>query len=79
VALTTPLSPNIGSKITAQVWSEMVSARAARSLNGTWVMPGGSGSKPWVYLGWPPTATVNRVRPWKDGVKAMISRLSGPK
>ena len=29
------------------------------------LIPAGTGAKPSVYLGWPPTLTVNRVRPWK--------------
>src|SRR5690606_40608046 len=51
---------------------------AAMSLYGTWLIPPMAGQQPWEYLGWPPTLTVNRVRPWKLLLQAMISCLSGP-
>ncbi len=42
-------------------------------------MPVIFGPKPSEYFGWPPTLTVNRVRPWKLLRVAMISCFSGPK
>jgi hypothetical protein len=42
-------------------------------VEGTWVMPVIFGPKPSEYFDWPPTLTVNRVRPWKLLSAAMIS------
>ncbi|MNN65534.1 hypothetical protein D3C81_1810430 [compost metagenome] len=64
--------------ITAQVLAEMAAFSASRSLNGMWVMPSTFGPKPSEYLAWPPTLTVNRVRPWKLLTIEMISYFSGP-
>ncbi|MNI58504.1 hypothetical protein D3C81_1302020 [compost metagenome] len=50
----------------------ITSAAAARSLNGVWVIPPGSGAKSLEYFGWPPAETVNSVRPWKALLNATI-------
>jgi hypothetical protein len=43
-----------------------------------WLISCGSGSKPSVYFGWPPTDTVNSVRPWKDDRQDTMRDLCGP-
>src|SRR5207245_1131297 len=52
------------------------SAMARRSLYGTCLKPGTSGSKPWWYFGWPVAVTVAIVRPWNELWVAMISYRS---
>lgn len=56
----TPPSPCTGSKITAQVRSEICFSKAPMSLKGRWVIAPGRGPKPEEYLSCPPTQTVKK-------------------
>lgn len=48
---------------TAQVLSLTAARTAEESLNGICLIPVGKGAKSLLYLGCPPTDTVNKVRP----------------
>ena len=68
----TPISPMIGSSITATVCSLVAALMASMSLKGTCTKPSGSGLNGSEYLGWPPAAIVAIVRPWKEPIEVMI-------
>src|SRR6266849_6328784 len=68
----TPISPMIGSSITATVCSVVAALIASRSLYGTCTKPSGSGLKGSEYLGWPPAVIVAIVRPWNEPIEVMI-------
>ena len=71
-----PPSPWIGSTMTAAVWLSMARSTARRSLNGTYLNPPGSGSKPWWYFSCAVAVTVASVRPWKPPRIVMMSPRS---
>ena len=55
------------------MWLSIARSMARRSLYGTCLKPGMSGSKPCWYFGWPVAVTVARVRPWNELLVAMTS------
>ncbi len=48
------------------MWLSIARSIARRSLYGTCLKPGSSGSKPWWYFSWPVAVTVASVRPWNE-------------
>jgi len=74
-----PLSPWIGSSMMAAVEGVTASASASTSLNGMYLKPGGRGSKPFWYFGWPVAVMAARVRPWKESTAVSISGCSMPR
>ena len=76
MGMCTPPSPWMGSTRIAAVRLSTAISMARRSLYGTCLKPGTSGSKPWWYFGWPVAVTVAIVRPWNELWVAMISYRS---